>query len=96
MSPFQLIRKFRRAVGVTPFAYLAQYRVNRAQALLAAGNSLSDVAYSCGFSDQSHMTRAFKQAVGVTPGQYLRAEMAKCTRERLPPVPHFMCTRDRS
>ena len=73
VSPFQLIRKFRRVVGVTPFAYLAQFRVNRAKAMLAAGNTLSDVAYSCGFSDQSHMTRAFKQAIGVPPGQYARS-----------------------
>jgi len=68
------------SVGVTPFAYLAQFRVNRAQEMLAAGNSLSDVAYSCGFSDQSHMTRTFKQAVGVPPGQYARSRRATALR----------------
>jgi AraC-like DNA-binding protein len=80
VSPFQLIRKFRRVLGVTPFAYLAQFRVNRAQAMLASGNTLSDVAYSCGFSDQSHMTRAFKQVVGIPPGQYARALRATALR----------------
>jgi AraC-like DNA-binding protein len=73
VSRFQIIRRFRRVMGVTPFTYLAQVRVNRAQAMLNTGCGLSDVAYSCGFSDQSHMTRAFKHAVGVPPGQYARA-----------------------
>jgi transcriptional regulator GlxA family with amidase domain len=73
VSPFQLIRRFHRVLGVTPFAYLAQFRVNRAQAMLCQGHALSDVAYTCGFSDQSHMTRAFKQALGLPPGEYARS-----------------------
>ena len=73
MSPFQLIRVFRRVVGVPPYAYLVQLRVNRAQTLLCEGSSVSDVAYTCGFSDQSHLTRTFKKALGVPPGQYVRS-----------------------
>ena len=73
LSPFQLIRVFRRVVGVPPYAYLVQLRVNRAQALLCRGTSVSDVAYTCGFSDQSHLTRTFKKALGVPPGQYVRS-----------------------
>lgn len=73
LSPFQLIRVFRRVVGVPPYAYLVQLRVNRAQSLLYQGTSVADVAYTCGFSDQSHLTRTFKKAVGVPPGQYVRS-----------------------
>jgi AraC-like DNA-binding protein len=72
VSPYYLIRVFRRVLGVTPHAYLVQLRVNRAQAMLAAGSRLVDVAYDCGFSDQSHLTRAFKSAIGVPPGQFMR------------------------
>jgi AraC-like DNA-binding protein len=72
VSPYYLIRIFRRVLGVTPHAYLVQLRVNRAQAMLVAGNRLADVAYDCGFSDQSHLTRAFKSAIGVPPGQFMR------------------------
>lgn len=75
MTVFHLIRVFRRAVGVTPHAYLVQLRVNHAQRLLGAGVRVSDVAYSCGFSDQSHLTRIFRRSVGVPPGQYLRQVM---------------------
>jgi AraC-like DNA-binding protein len=77
MSPFHLIRVFRRVLGVPPYAYLVQLRVNRAQAMLCEGWSLADVAYSCGFADQSHLTRTFKNAVGVPPGKYARSKRAR-------------------
>lgn len=73
MNAFQLIRVFQRVLGVTPYAYLVQLRVNRARDLLHQGVAVSEVAYSCGFSDQSHLTRVFKKAVGVPPGTYRRA-----------------------
>ena len=73
ISLFHLIRVFRRVMGVPPYAYLLQLRVNRAQAMLSGGVAVADVAYACGFSDQSHLTRAFKRMVGVPPGQYGRS-----------------------
>jgi AraC-like DNA-binding protein len=73
MSAFQLIRVFQRVLGVSPYAYLVQLRVNRARDLLHQGVGVSEVAYSCGFSDQSHLTRVFKKAIGVPPGTYQRA-----------------------
>ena len=73
IGSFQLIRIFRRVVGVPPYAYLVQLRVNRAQAMLCQGAAVADVAYACGFSDQSHLTRTFKKAIGVPPGRYARS-----------------------
>lgn len=73
MSAFQLIRVFQRVLGVTPYAYLVQLRVNRARDLLHQGIGVSEVAYSCGFSDQSHLTRVFKKTIGVPPGVYRRS-----------------------
>lgn len=73
IGSFQLIRIFRRVVGVPPYAYLVQLRVNRAQTMLCQGAAVADVAYACGFSDQSHLTRTFKKAIGVPPGRYARS-----------------------
>ena len=73
LNMFHLIRVFRRVVGVTPYAYLVQLRVNRAQTMLSEGESVADAAYQCGFSDQSHLTRTFKRVIGVPPGQYVRS-----------------------
>jgi AraC-like DNA-binding protein len=72
-SPFHLVRCFTDVVGMPPHAYLTQLRANRARALLLRGERLSGVAYSCGFCDQSHLTRTFKRLFGVTPGSYVAA-----------------------
>jgi AraC family transcriptional regulator len=34
---------------------------------------LSEIASVCGFSDQSHFTRAFVQAMGIAPGAWRRS-----------------------
>lgn len=65
-----LIRTFRRAVGLPPYAYLLQIRIERAKHLLAAGIPAAQVAYAVGFADQSHLTRHFKSITGTTPKQY--------------------------
>lgn len=72
-SRHHLIRAFRRAVGLTPHAYLIDVRVRRAQDRLRAGIPLATVAAETGFADQAHLTRAFKARIGVPPGAYRRA-----------------------
>jgi AraC-like DNA-binding protein len=71
VSRFQLVRAFRRQVGITPHAYLVQRRVSLARQLLVAGQPLVHAAINAGFADQSHMTRAFVRQFGVTPGRYV-------------------------
>jgi len=80
LSTFHLIRVFREATGIPPYAYLEQIRVNRAAALLRSGSPVSAVAYQTGFSDQSHLTRFFKRFVGVTPGRYQRSALLAAGR----------------
>jgi len=70
VSRFQLLRGFRRAVGMTPYAYLLQRRAGRAKRLLTMGRTPAECAVEAGFADQSHMTRAFVRQFGVTPGRY--------------------------
>ena len=65
-----LVRLFKREVGLTPHAYLTDCRVRAARRLLASGLPPAEVAASCGFFDQSHLTRAFKSRRGVGPGAY--------------------------
>lgn len=72
LNAFSLIRAFRAAFGVPPYAYLNHVRMVRAVQLLRDGHPLSRVAYLSGFSDQSHFTRRFKSALGIPPGQYVR------------------------
>jgi AraC-like DNA-binding protein len=70
LSAYHLLRVFRSETGLPPHTYLEQVRVNRAREFLRLGVSITDVAFSTGFSDQSHFSRHFKKMTGVTPGQY--------------------------
>ncbi|MER5523605.1 AraC family transcriptional regulator [Streptomyces sp. NPDC002677] len=70
LSRYQLLRAFRTTMGVPPYAWLAQYRVTRARALLDSGLRPAEVATLVGFADQAHLTRWFRRVLGVTPAAY--------------------------
>ena len=67
-SRYQILRQFSRELGATPHAFLTQHRVKRAKEMIMKGAPLADTAFACGFSDQSHLTRAFSRQIGLTPG----------------------------
>jgi len=69
-TPYYLIRFFKKAVGMTPHAYLLHLRLEKAKDLLRQGQSIVDVTFTTGFSDQSHLTRHFKAKFDITPGAY--------------------------
>jgi transcriptional regulator GlxA family with amidase domain len=70
LSVFRFATVFRRRIGVPPYRYVCNLRVERARALLRAGLPPAIVAGEAGFYDQSHLTRHFKNVCGMTPGQY--------------------------
>ncbi|KAB0326668.1 AraC family transcriptional regulator [Janthinobacterium sp. PLB04] len=70
LSPYQLIRAFRAATGLTPHAYQLNMHVNRARSRLQEGTALAQLAHELGFADQSHLQRVFKAHAGITPGRY--------------------------
>lgn len=73
----ELARMFGVHLGCTPGDYHRRLRVERAAGLLAdTRQSLADIAITCGFSDQPHMTRAFKAQFGMTPGAWRRVQNA--------------------
>jgi AraC-like DNA-binding protein len=73
LGKFQLLRRFQKAYGVPPHAWLLLQRAERARALIRRGTSLADTAAASGFADQSHMTRIFTRHFGFTPGAWQRA-----------------------
>lgn len=59
---------FAGASTLPPAAYIRDRRLLNATRTLAATNAaISDIAYSCGFSDAATFTRAFKRRTGYTP-----------------------------
>ncbi len=67
LSPSQMLRQFKKATAMTPYAWLARLRLEHAMALLKAGFSSTEVAYHVGFYDQAHFANAFKQTYGIAP-----------------------------
>lgn len=74
LSPFQLIRQFRRATGLTPHTYLTQIRLRAALRHLRAGLPIAEAAVAAGFFDQSALNRHFRRIYGITPRQFVAAQ----------------------
>lgn len=73
LSPWHFQRMFRVTHGVTPHGWLERARTARAQEMIAQGKPLAEIAAACGYSSQSHLTRAFSRATGLTPARYRAA-----------------------
>ena len=61
------IRAFKKLSGLTPHQYQLVCRMERARREILANKSISDVAISNGFVDQSHFHKTFKHFYGYTP-----------------------------
>ena len=73
LSCSHFARAFRMATGRPPHRWLLERRVETAQGLLLnSPMCLREIAKACGFSDQSHLTRAFARMVGTSPGAWRR------------------------
>lgn len=74
LSTSHFIRSFRESTGKTPYQFLLERRVQRAQTLMRDPRaSLAEIARSTGFADQHHLARVFRRITGVTPSTYRRS-----------------------
>ncbi|MCU0537366.1 MAG: AraC family transcriptional regulator [Hydrococcus sp. Prado102] len=68
MSQYYFSRLFKQSMGIAPYEYVIQQRVERAKQLLKQRDvTILDVATQCGFTHSSHLARHFKRIVGVAP-----------------------------
>lgn len=71
MSPFHLLRQFRKNYHITPHQYLISRRLDRAKNSIANSNaSLADICFMTGFRDTSSFSKLFKRRFGLSPQQY--------------------------
>ena len=69
---------FARHLGQSPVAYLNEFRLETARRLLRESRDpIADVAFACGFSNQSYFTRLFKIRFGETPFRARQRENAQ-------------------
>lgn len=71
IHPVHLSRGFPKYFRCTFGEYVRKIRVEKSLSLLPNKNlSLTEIAFNCGFADQSHFLRCFKQINGITPSDY--------------------------
>jgi len=71
VSKFHLIRIFRQAMGVTPYQYIINTRINQSQLLLRTTNRpIGEIGEAVGCPEPSNFTQQFKKVVGITPAEF--------------------------
>ena len=71
MSPHYFGRLFKQSMGITPYKYILQCRIDRSKALLRNNElTIAQIAQAVGFAHQSHLNHHFKRLVKITPKQF--------------------------
>src|SRR5579875_533429 len=91
MSPAHFSRKFRAAYGETPHAYLMTRRIERAQALLRRGMSVTETCVAVGCTSLGSFSSRFTEIVGETPSRYRTRDHSDL--EAIPPCVSMYATR---
>jgi len=81
ISESYLSKLLRRRLGTSFVEYLSDYRIARAEELLASSDMLSyEVAEAVGYPDARYFASLFKKRTGKTPSEY-RASMGRAARK---------------
>ena len=60
-SRSQFAEQFKDAIGDTPARYLTRVRMERAERMLRAGASVTDIAFQLGYESDAGFSRAFRR-----------------------------------
>jgi AraC-like DNA-binding protein len=75
VSRSALTERFARYLGISPMAYLADWRLElAAEVLRSTSRSVLHIAAEVGYESEAAFNRAFKRRFGKPPAQYRRAE----------------------
>ncbi|MGV6831487.1 MAG: helix-turn-helix transcriptional regulator [bacterium] len=71
-STAHLNRLFKKEYGLTLHAFLIDQRIHKAKEILSKNReiTLTEIAHSVGFYDQSHFIKNFKKAYSLSPKAY--------------------------
>jgi AraC family transcriptional regulator len=70
LSVFHFSRLFKNTIGVSPYQFVLQVKIDYAKKLIKDKNSIGDIAHSLGFTDSAHFCNTFKKLNGFSPLQY--------------------------
>jgi AraC family transcriptional regulator of adaptative response/methylated-DNA-[protein]-cysteine methyltransferase len=81
----QLLRTFKRVLGITPREYADACRTGRLKAALRSGNGVADAGFAAGYGSGSRVYERAASILGMTPARYAaraRGETVKYTIAR--------------
>jgi AraC family transcriptional regulator len=71
LSPYYFCREFKKTMGITPYGYIVQQRIDRAKTLLQnTSMSITEIGAQLLFATPSHFTATFRKLVGCTPSVF--------------------------
>ncbi len=84
-SKFHFNRIFFALVGESPFQFIMRIRIEKAATLIAINkeDSITEIAYKCGFSDVSIFSRNFKKYFKVTASEYRKLKWKNSNKSQL-------------
>jgi AraC family transcriptional regulator len=73
LSPYYFTRQFTAMVGIPPYRYLINLRIQRAAQLLRESDlTVTQILHRVGFHSPSHFTTTFRRHMGLSPTAYRR------------------------
>jgi AraC-like DNA-binding protein len=89
LSPYYLIRAFRRVYKKTPHQYLMEQRVTRAKELLRNTDiSITEICMAVGYESLGSFSTLFHKVAGISPSSYRENSQPTTT---LGYIPLCMC-----
>lgn len=75
VSRTKFYNDFNQVYGISPTGYLRRIRIGKAKKLVKDDNlSMTQIAYSLGYSSSSHFAKAFRDYFGIPPSRYRQNE----------------------
>lgn len=71
ISKFQFIRLFKANMGISPYQYFLNSKIEHARQLIEKKRDIYAAVTECGFVDLTHLNRHFKSVYGLTAYEYL-------------------------
>jgi AraC-like DNA-binding protein len=85
LSPYYLIRLFRRVYRQTPHQYLVQQRIARAKELLRNTDlPITEICVAVGFESLGSFSALFRKAAGISPSAYRSSAQANTKPAYIP------------
>ena len=73
LSPKQLVRIFKKEMGITPGEYIKSQRIKCISDMLINGLTPGDIVEAMGYSDSTSMIKSYKRFSGTTPSRYIKS-----------------------